>query len=523
MYDYILVGAGAAGCVLAYRLTEDPHTRVLLLEAGGPDKQLQIHIPGAYSRAFKTSLDWDYQTEPQAHLHHRRLYWPRGKVLGGSTSINAMIYIRGNPRDYDGWRDQGSPGWSFDDVLPYFKKSQNQERGPSFWHGVGGPLNVADQIDPNPLTCAFIEGAQIAGLRFNPDFNADHQEGVGLYQVTQRNGVHHSAAAAFLKPALGRPNLTVQTHAHVTRVLFNRRRATGVAYIQDGLTREAHAGQEVILCGGSINSPQLLMLSGVGPADHLRALDLPVILDLPGVGQNLQDHLAAGVFYYSQLPVSLANAAKLGALLRYVFFRKGPLTSNVGEGGAFVRTRPDIPDPDIQHHFGPIHYVHHGLTKLPGHGFAVGPLVLRPQSRGYIRLRSSDPLAPPAIQPNYLEQASDLQPLLDGLKLAREIIYTRAFDRYRGEEILPGASAQTDDELRDYIRHFAETLYHPVGTCRMGADTLAVVDAELRVHGLEGLRVVDASVMPTIPSGNTNAPTLMIAEKAADLIRQANG
>lgn len=521
MYDYIIVGAGAAGCVLAYRLTEDPRTRVLLLEAGGPDKQLQIHIPGAYSRVFKTPLDWDYQTEPQTHLHNRRLYWPRGKVLGGSTSINAMIYIRGSRRDYDGWRELGNPDWGFDDVLPYFKKSQHQERGASHWHGVGGPLNVADQIDPNPLTCAFIEGAQIAGLRFNPDFNAEQQEGVGLYQVTQRGGMRHSAAAAFLKPALERPNLTVQTYAQATRVLFNRQQATGVAYVQNGLTREAHASREVILSGGTINSPQLLLLSGVGPADHLRNLDLPIVLDLPGVGQNLQDHLAAGVFYYSRQPVSLVNAAKLGALLRYVFFRKGLLTSNVGEGGAFVRTRPDLVDPDIQYHFGPIHYVHHGLTKLPGHGFAVGPLVLRPHSRGYIRLRSNDPLAHPIIQPCYLEQESDLQPLLDGLKLAREIIHTRAFDRYRGEEILPGTGAQTDDDLRDYVRHFAETLYHPVGTCKMGSDALAVVDAELRVRGLEGLRVVDASVMPTIPSGNTNAPTIMIAEKAADLIRAA--
>jgi choline dehydrogenase len=505
--------------VLAYRLTANPQVKVLLLEAGGPDKRREIHIPAAYGQAFKSEIDWNYETEPQPHLNNRKLYWPRGKVLGGSSSINAMIYIRGARQDYDAWRDAGNPGWGFDDVLPYFKKSENQERGASAYHGVGGPLNVADLIAPNPMTRAFVAACQQVGLKRNDDFNGPQQEGAGIYQVTQKTGQRHSTAAAFLKPALARPNLTVLTHTHATRILFEKNRAVGVAYIQAGQTREARAAREVILSGGSINSPQLLLLSGVGPADHLRALGIPIVLDLPGVGQNLHDHIAVGAFYYATQPVSLASATAPLQLLQYLLFKKGMLTSNVGEGGAFVKSKPDLPAPDIQYHFGPIHYLNHGLTKMDGHGFATGPTLLSPDSRGALTLRSNDPLAAPAIQPCYLTSSRDMERLLYGLKLAREIVAAKAFDAYRGAEIHPGPSVTRDAALREYIRNGAETLYHPVGTCKMGSDPLAVVNARLQVHGLEGLRVVDAAIMPTVPSGNTNAPTIMIAEKGADLIQ----
>jgi choline dehydrogenase len=519
MYDYVVVGAGSAGCVLAARLTEDPDVRVLLLEAGGSDRRDEIMIPAAIVKNFKTARDWAFTTEPQKHLQGRGLYCPRGKVLGGTASINAMIYIRGNRRDYDSWRDLGNPGWGFDDVLPYFKRAENQERGASEFHGVGGPLNVADQRSPHRFSHAFVEACAQAGIPRITDFNAAEQDGSGLYQVTQRRGRRHSASEAYLHPAMNRPNLTVEIGAFTHRVLFEGQRAVGVAYRQAGRTVRARAERQVMLCGGAVNSPQLLLLSGVGPAHHLREHGLEVVVDLPGVGQNLHDHPVIGVHQYSP-HTSLIDAEKPRHLAHYLARRRGPLTSNVGEGGAFIRTREGLDAPDLQYHFAPAIYYNHGLREAPGHGFTLGATLVDVESRGRISLRSSDPSWAPAIEPNYLESETDMEALLVGLERGREIIGQPAFDWARGPEYLPGAGVTTDGELRNYIRAEAETLYHPVGTCRMGIDDLAVVDPELRVHQVEGLRVVDASVMPTVPRGNTNAPTIMIAERAADLIRR---
>ncbi|GAC1349976.1 MAG: GMC family oxidoreductase N-terminal domain-containing protein [Ktedonobacteraceae bacterium] len=519
MYDYVIVGAGSSGCVLANRLTEDPSTTVLLLEAGGPDEAQEIHIPAAFSRLFKSPIDWAYQTEEQTHLNNRSLYWPRGKVLGGSSSINAMVYMRGSRRDYDHWYELGNEGWSFSEVLPYFKKAENEERGASEYHGTGGPLNVTDQRSPNPLSHAFVEAGVEVGLPLTRDFNGPEQDGVGFYQVTQREGLRHSAAVGYVHPILSRPNFTLQTSAHVTGVLLENARAVGVSYIQNDQSHQANASQEVILAGGAINSPQLLMLSGIGPADHLKALGIPVVADLPGVGQNLQDHPAIVVLYACNQPISLASAQTAENLQDFIDNKMGPLTSNIAECGAFVRTQADLPMPDIQYHFAPVYYLNHGFTVPEGDGYTIAPCVLHPRSRGYIALRSTDPTAAAIIQPNYFADEEDMRVLVEGVKLARRLGETKAFAPYRDVETLPGSQTQSDKQIAAYIRNHVETLYHPVGTCKMGNDSMAVVDAHLRVHGIEGLRVIDASIMPTIVGGNTNAPTIMIAEKAADLIK----
>ena len=519
-YDYIIVGAGSAGCVLAARLTENSSANVLLLEAGGPDTTREIRIPAAFSKLFKTEVDWNYSTEPEPYLNNRQLYWPRGKVLGGSSSINAMIYVRGNAADYDGWKNLGNDGWGFADILPYFKKSENRERGAGQFHGTGGPLNVADLALVNPLTRAFLSGAKDIGLVENTDFNGASQDGAGLYEVTQKNRQRHSAADAYLRPALHRPNLKVVSQAHATQVLLQNGRAVGVAFLRNGKTEEARATSEVILSGGTLNSPQLLLLSGVGPADQLTRLGIPAIHNLPGVGANLQDHPMVSVGYLCTQPISLDSAETLGNILRYLVFKRGPLTSNVAEAGLFTRSRADLSVPDIQLLFGPAYYRGHGLVRRKENCFGFGPTLITPQSRGSVSLRSANPLDPPAIRANYLSTDSDLRTMIEGVRLARRIANTRAFDPYRGEEIHPGANATSDQDIAEFLRNEVETLYHPVGTCKMGSDPLAVVDPRLRVHGIAGLRVVDASIMPVVPAGNTNAPTIMIAEKAADMIRQ---
>ncbi|HAE82282.1 MAG TPA: choline dehydrogenase [Ktedonobacter sp.] len=519
MFDYVIVGAGSAGCVLANRLTEDPATTVLLLEAGGPDEAQAIHIPAAFSSLFKSPIDWAYETEEQPHLNNRKLYWPRGKVLGGSSSINAMIYMRGNRRDYDHWHELGNDGWSYSDVLPYFKKAENEERGASEYHGTGGPLNVTDLRTLNPLSHAFVAAGVEAGIPLTNDFNGSEQDGVGFYQVTQKEGLRFSAAVGYVHPILSRPNLTLQTQALVTNILFEGTRAVGVAYLQHGEKQQVNASKEVILSGGTINSPQLLLLSGIGPANHLKEQGIPVVADLPGVGQNLQDHPAIVVLYASTQPISLAHAQTPENLQDFVDNKRGPLTSNVAEGGAFIRTHANLPMPDIQYHFAPVYYLNHGFTVPEGDGYTIAPCVLHPQSRGYIALRSANPTEAPLIQPNYFADEADMQALIEGVKVARKVGEAQAFAPYRDVETHPGPRVQSDEEIAEYIRNFVETLYHPVGTCKMGNDAMAVVDASLRVHGVAGLRVIDASIMPTVVGGNTNAPTIMIAEKAADLIK----
>ncbi|HEX4605801.1 MAG TPA: choline dehydrogenase [Candidatus Angelobacter sp.] len=521
MYDYIIIGAGSAGCVLANRLSEDPAINVLLLEAGGRDNRKEIHVPVAFSKLFKGPCDWTYFTEPEPQLGNRSLFWPRGKVLGGSSSINAMIYIRGHRADYDQWRDQGNPGWDYADVLPYFKKSENQEHGASEYHGASGPLCVSDLRTVNPLSDAFIAAGEDAGFQRNPDFNGASQEGFGLYQVTQSEGKRHSTAAAFLHPVMSRKNLTVRTDVHVFGIYFEGKRAAIVSFQQGSGSVQERAEREIILCAGAVGSPQLLMLSGVGPAENLRHMDIPVVCDLPGVGKNLQDHPASAVVYECTRPVSLANAEDYSNMMRYLMFKKGPLTSNVAEAGAFIKTSAASPVPDLQFHFGVGYFVEHGFQQIQGHAFTFGPTLLHPRSRGEIRLRSSNPLDAPLIRANYYTESQDLEVMLQGVKLARTLAATKAFDVYRGAELHPGPEAKDDAALRAHIAKFTETLYHPVGTCKMGTatDTAAVVDSELRVFGVEGLRVVDASIMPSVIGGNTNAPTIMIAEKAADLIK----
>jgi choline dehydrogenase len=524
MYDYVIVGAGSAGCVLANRLSADPDCQVLLLEAGGPDSRPEVHIPAAFSRLFQTEADWHYHTAPQRHALGRRLFWPRGKVMGGSSAINAMIYVRGHRQDYDDWEAAGNDGWGYDEMLRYFRRSEHNERGQSPYHGTGGPLNVADLRDPNPLSLAFVEAGKEAGLPANADFNGAWQEGVGLYQVNQKNGRRHSAAAAFIKPARRRPNLTVETHAHARRLLFDGAVCSGVEYVQDGRLRRAETvpGGEVVLSAGAIGSPHLLLLSGVGPAADLRAAGVDVVLDQPNVGEHLQDHPVVGVRFYSKKPVTLMNAESPLAFADYFLRRRGPLTSNVAEGGAFFRSSDGLDRPDLQVHFGPVNFDDHGLKPPTVHAFSIGPTLVQVQSRGRLRLRSADPDVHPEIDPDYFSEPEDLAALVAGVERAREIGHQAAFDPYRGDELTPGTAVRSRRQLAEWVRETFETLYHPTGTCRMGVDDQAVVGPDLRVHGLGGLRVVDASVMPQIVAGNTHAPTVAIAEKGADLIRSAS-
>ena len=521
MYDYIIVGAGSAGCVLAARLSADPSVSVLLLEAGPVDDAAEIHAPAAVSRLFQSAYDWNYRTVPQHRAAGRSIYWPRGKVLGGSSSINAMIYIRGSRHDFQAWRDvYGCSGWGYQDLMPYFRRAEDNSRGASAYHGTGGPLAVTDPRYKSPACAAFIAAAQEQGAAANDDFNGPRQDGVGWYQLTQRNGRRYSAATAYLHPAMSRPNLTVLTDALVTRVLIEGGQATGVSYLHRGAAETARANAEVIVSGGAINSPQLLMLSGIGPADHLIEMGIDVLAESAGVGANLSDHPVLPVIWSTPRVRGLWEKSGNASMLRWQLSHRGPLTSNVAESGGFAHSEPGLLAPDLQLHVLPGPYRDQGLADPAKRAMSVLVGLVDVASRGRIRLRSGDPRHRAAIDPGYLSDPRDARALTAGLKLAREFVTARPMAEICQSELAPGAHVRSDEELLQYVRTNVATLYHPVGSCAMGGESRwnSVVDHELRVRGVTGLRVVDASVMPSVPRGNTNAPTIAIAERAADLI-----
>lgn len=538
MFDYIVVGGGSAGSVLAGRLSEDPALRVALIEAGPADRSVLIHCPAGLAVMAKYELNgWGYSTVPQPGLNGRRGYQPRGKVLGGSSSINAMIYARGHAQDFDAWAAEGNPGWSFAEVLPYFKRAEHNERGADDWHGTGGPLNVMDLRSPNPVLPDFVEAGRQAGYPLNDDFNGAEQEGVGVYQVTHKNGERFSAAKAYLTPHRGRPNLQVFTDTLTTRVLTEtldgRPRAVGVEVRPDGgrgplQTLPLKPGGEVLLSAGAFGSPQLLMLSGIGPAEHLRAHGIAPVLDLPGVGQNLHDHPDVVMVVNAPKLTDLFGVSPKGVvnMLRGLFEwrsrRSGPLTTNFAEAGGFIKSDPDEPIPDLQLHFVVGKLVDHGRKTVLGHGYSCHVCLLRPRSRGTLRLASPDPQVMPLIDPAFLQDPDDVQRMVRGFKAMRRLLQQPALARHGGVESAASRDAQSDAQIEQFIRGHADTIYHPVGTCRMGpgAAAGAVVDARLRVHGVDRLRVVDASAMPSVVGGNTNAPVIMMGEKAVDMIRQ---
>ncbi|HYM71734.1 MAG TPA: choline dehydrogenase [Stellaceae bacterium] len=522
--DFIVIGAGSAGCTIAARLSEDRGTRVLLLEAGGDDTNRWIHIPLGFGKTFAdSSVNWCYETEPDAGANNRRVYWPRGKVLGGSSSINGMVYIRGQAEDFDHWRQLGNTGWSFDDVLPYFKRAEDQQSIRDDFHGKGGPLAVSD-VERHPIADAFIDSATAMGFSRNDDFNGASQDGVGYHQTTTRNGKRCSTAVGYLNPARGRANLQIVTHALSEKIVVENGRATAVNYRQNGVLKTARARREIVLCGGAINSPQLLMLSGIGPAAHLAEHGIAVVRNLPGVGQHLQDHYSAPIKLKCKLPVTvndvmLSNVRKLKVGIQYYMFHTGPLAMISSPAALFARTRPELATPDIKCSISPFSAdrPQDGLHKWSG--FTMIAYQLRPESRGEIKLKSANPADPPAMIPNYLSDPVDQRTIVEGLKLCRRLLAHPSLARFIAGEFQPGPTVQTDAELLDYARQRGGTVYHPTSTCKMGVDAMAVVDPELKVVGVEGLRVADASVMPTVISGNTNAATIMIGEKLADLVR----
>lgn len=528
-YDYVIIGAGSAGCVLANRLSKDPQVKVLLLEAGGKDSSVMVRMPAGVGALISKAgvYNWGFWTQEEPNLNNRKLWWPRGKGWGGSSSINGMIYIRGHARDYDQWRQMGLQGWSYRDVLPYFKRSESLEGGGDAWHGGDGPLKVSKASSPNPIYSATVKAGLQAGHPVTNDFNGFQQEGWGPYQLTIHNGQRWSAARGYLHPALARPNLTCVTGARTSRIVIENGRATGVEYIdaKTNQKRVVHAGKEVLLSAGAVQSPHILQLSGVGDPEELARFGIPVVKALKGVGANLQDHLDVTMSWECPQPIT-AHSLRKGALktlaigMNYVFFGKGLGRQQFLESGAFLKSRPDLDRPDLQIHTVLAIMQDHGKVSVAKDGFTFHVCQLRPESRGRVGLASADPLADPAIFANYLATEEDRRALREGVKMMRQVAAQPALDPYRTEELFPGKDVQSDEEIDAWIRQHAETIYHPVGTCKMGAasDEMAVVDAELKVRGIDGLRVVDASVMPTLVGGNTNAPTIMIAEKAADMI-----
>jgi len=530
-YDFIIVGAGSAGCVLANRLSANKQRRVLLLEAGGHDLRFWVQVPLGYGYTFHDpGVNWMYTTETVATAGGRPSFWPRGKLLGGSSSINAMIYVRGHPQDYDDWQAAGNPGWGWQDVLPLFKRMEDHSLGASAVHGTGGPLHVdASRRGLHPLSDQFIAACAELGMPVTEDFNGERQEGVGIYHINTKNGRRMSAARAYLGPVRNRTNLQIEKHAHASKILFDGRRATGLDYVKDGRTYTAHARREVVLSAGAVNSPQLLMLSGIGPGAALQQHDIRLLLDIPAVGANLQDHYGIDHMYRSTQP-SLNNQlqpwpGKLWAGARYLLTRRGPLARNINHAGGFIRTRPELARPNIQLYFCPLSYQHirPGTRPLldpdPFAAFRIGISQCRPSSRGVLRLKSPDPGAPPEIHPNYLDTEHDVQENLEGVQFLRRLARTQVMRRLIAEEVDPGTRVDNDRALITHIRERGGTVYHPSGTCRMGPDPRdSVVDSRLRVHGLENLRVADASIFPTLPSGNTNGPAIMVGEKASALI-----
>lgn len=531
-YDYIIVGAGSAGCVLANRLSADGRHSVLLLEAGPADTYPWIHIPIGYAKTmFNSRYNWCFHTEPEPGMNGRKIYWPRGKTLGGSSSINGLIYVRGQREDYDRWAAAGNAGWSYADVLPYFKRLEHAVDGDPAHHGRDGPLWCSPIRRRHPLIDAIVAGAGEIGIPRNDDFNGATQEGAGYYHLSTRRGWRCSTAVAYLRPARRRSNLRVETDAYAMRIAFNSHRANGIVYRRRGAIVQAAARREVLLCAGALQSPQLLQLSGVGPGTLLRDFGIPVVHELPGVGENLQDHLQARVMFECTQPITtnddLASLWRtIGMGVDYLVNRDGPMAIGINQGGIFARARADAATPDVQFHLATLSSDMAGSPTHEFSGFTMSVCQLRPESRGHVRIKSADPMAPPSMQPNYLSAPADCETLVAGMRLARRLATTRALSPYIKAEYRPGAVAESDAELLEFARNTGGTIFHPSGTCKMGdadGDPLAVVDRELRVHGLDGLRVVDCSIMPTLTSGNTNVPVIMIAEKAADLILRDAG